>query len=216
MEKLSIYTARHKNSILIGILVLFYSVGIVGTHLDAHRAYFLSLSPFNLILSFTVAALAIDGKFKAQFLFFGCCYLLSMLAEWIGTSTGYLFGTYHYGSNLGSTILGVPYVIGLNWWILLMGATSIGASLKLKPLTAAIFGASLMTLLDVIMEPVAIMSDFWHWKNEQIPFYNYVCWFILAFILMLIQQKMSKPEPNKVHTALFLIITLFFITQLLF
>ena len=168
------------------------------------------------MLSFTVAALALDGRLKANFLFFGCCYLLSMLAEWIGTSTGYLFGTYHYGPNLGSTILGVPYVIGLNWWILLMGATSIGASLKLKPLTAAIFGASLMTLLDVIMEPVAIMSDFWHWKNEQIPFYNYVCWFILAFILMLIQQKMSKPEPNKVHTALFLIITLFFITQLLF
>lgn len=206
----------YKNSILIGILALFYTVGIIGTQLEDYRSYFLSLSPFNLLLSFVVAALALTDRIKEHFLFFLCCYLLSMFAEWIGTSTGYLFGSYYYGKNLGTMVLGVPLVIGLNWWILLMGASSISTFLKLKPLPATIFGAFLMTALDLIMEPVAIKSDFWHWQNEQIPIYNYVCWFILAFLLMLLQQKMSKPEANKVHAALFLIITLFFITQLLF
>ena len=107
-------------------------------------------------------------------------------------------------------------MIGLNWWILLMGASSISVYLRLKPLASALFGALLMTLLDALMEPIAIKSDFWHWKNEEIPFYNYVCWFVLAFILLLIRQRLIKSEPNKVHAVLFLIITLFFSFQSIF
>jgi len=107
-------------------------------------------------------------------------------------------------------------VIGLNWWILILGASSISSYFRLNPLVASLFGAFLMTALDWIMEPVAIESDFWHWKNELIPLYNFICWFILSFALLLLQQKMAKPESNKVHSALFLIITLFFIIQLLF
>jgi putative membrane protein len=206
----------NKNAILIGILIIFYTVGSVGTQLAAHKNYFLGLSAFNLTLSFVIAVLAIDRISLRDALFFLCCYLTSMIAEWIGTSTGLLFGNYYYGENLGTTILGVPLVIGLNWWILIMGASSIVSSLKIKPLTAALIGALLMTVLDWIMEPVAIESDFWHWKNEQIPVYNYICWFALAFALLLLQQKLVKPQSNKVHSALFLIITLFFIIQLLF
>jgi putative membrane protein len=215
MQPLSLYFKTRRNVVLISILILFYTVGSIGTQLVAYRGYFLSLSPYNLLLSFAVAVLAIETKTKAQLIFFLISYILSMTAEWIGTSTGYLFGTYYYGKNLGATIFGVPLVIGLNWWILLVGASSISSYMRMKPLATALFGAVLMTLLDRVMEPVSIKSDFWHWKNEQIPFYNYVCWFILSFLLLLIQQRLIKPETNKVHAVLFVIIFLFFCFQTL-
>lgn len=216
MQTLSLFLQSRRSTVLIIILIIFYAVGSIGTQLDAYRAYFLGLSPYNLLLSFAVAVLSTESKTKGQLIFFLICYVLSMTAEWIGTATGYLFGTYYYGKNLGPTIFGVPFVIGLNWWILLMGASSISVYLRLKPLLSALFGALLMTLLDALMEPIAIKSDFWHWKNEQIPFYNYVCWFILAFILLLIRQRLIKPEANKVHAVLFVIITLFFSIQTIF
>jgi putative membrane protein len=203
----------HRNTLLIAVLILFYTVGSVGTLSDTYRTHFLALSPYNLILSFAVAVLAIESKNNAQIFFFLICYLFSMSSEWIGTSTGYLFGTYDYGKNLGVTLYGVPLVIGLNWWILLMGVSSIGCYLRLNYPVSVIFGALLMTLVDLLIEPVAMKSDFWHWENGEIPFYNFVCWFVIAFILLLIKQKISKQEPNKVHAVLFVVIALFFSIQ---
>lgn len=210
------YLKTHQATLLISILILFYTVGTVGTQLADHKVFFLSLSPFNLLLSFAIAVFAIDSKTKNQVYFFIICYVLAMTAEWIGTATGYLFGSYHYGENLGAKLFGVPYVIGLNWWILLMGVSSITCRFKMNSLGSALAGALLMTSLDLIMEPVAIKSDFWHWKNGVIPVYNFICWFILSFILLVIQQKMTPVTPNKVHSALFLIVTLFFIIQFIF
>lgn len=216
VNELKQYLLKQKNTILIAVLIIFYSVGTVGTQLPAHRAFFLGLSDFNLLLTFVIALLAFEKLNLKEIFFLVICYLATMSAEWIGTSTGLLFGSYFYGQNLGETVVGVPLVIGLNWWILIIAASSITDYFKLKPLVSALVGALLMTLLDVIMEPVAIKSDFWHWENEQIPMYNYVCWFLLTFILLVIKEKVSVSKANKVHSALFLIITLFFIIQLLF
>ncbi len=215
MNSIYPFISKNKSQILICILLLFYSVGSVGIHLDSHRSFFLSLSPYNLVLSFIVTLLAIETIRFNHLSFFITCYFISMFAEWLGTSKGYLFGSYCYGNNLGSSISGVPWVIGLNWWILAMGASSIVSYFRMKPLLSVICGALLMTILDAIMEPIAIRSDFWHWKNGEIPFYNFICWFIIAFILLSIQQKVSKPEPNKVHAYLFGIIALFFVIQFL-
>ena len=41
--------------------------------------------------------------------------------EVIGVETGLLFGDYEYGSGLGPKVLKVPMLMGVLWWILLLG-----------------------------------------------------------------------------------------------
>ena len=200
-----------QENLLIGILIVFYSVGIIGTSIPSFRDLFLGLSAYNLLLSFAVAIVALEFKTLPVFLFFIGCYIISMLAEWIGTSTGLLFGNYWYGSNLGPKIMGVPLIIGINWWLLIVGSHAVSSFLNIKGFLKPVVSASLMTLMDLIIEPVAVKSDFWHWKNDIIPLYNYFCWFIIAYILQLVLQSIDQAKPNKVHAVLFLIMAVFFV-----
>jgi putative membrane protein len=41
----------------------------------------------------------------------------------------------------------------------------------------------LMTLLDYIVEPVAIKLGFWTWENDIIPLQNYAMWFITSLVI---------------------------------
>ena len=40
-----------------------------------------------------------------------------------------------------------------------------------------------MVLLDVMIEPVAIRLDFWHWQAGDIPTQNYLMWFVVALFM---------------------------------
>lgn len=201
---------KNKVIFLILFLVIFYTVGTVGLLLPSFREQFLDLSFLNLILSFLVVLLARVKSHQQFWLFLFLSFLVGMTAEWIGTKTGLLFGNYSYGENLGPKISGVPIVIGFNWGILVVTSASIIHQFKVNFRLKAILSAGLMTLLDVLMEPVAIQSDYWTWVGE-IPMYNYVCWFFISLPLHYIYFKTNLVESNKVYTALFLILATFFI-----
>lgn len=199
-----------RSTILIAILILFYCVGTIGILLPNYNAYFLSLSFFNLLLSFSVVLLARKSQFFYFFLFLTFCYLIGMTVEVIGTKTGFLFGNYQYGNNLGFKLLDVPFVIGINWGILVVSSASIINKIKVNWKLKVILSSLIMTFLDVLMEPVAMESDFWHWENDVIPFYNYVCWFLIALPLHFIYFKYKLVESNKVYDTLFIILIVFF------
>jgi putative membrane protein len=209
------FQGKHRENLLIGILIIFYSVGTVGILIPTFTHQFLALSFFNLVLSTAVVLLARKKDFLNFLFFLGLCFLTGMTAEWIGTKTGWLFGNYWYGKNLGPKIDGVPYVIGLNWGILVVSSASVINRIKASVLVKSILAALLMTALDYLMEPVAISSDFWHWKGE-IPIYNYVCWFAISLPLHYIYFRWNIVETNKVFTSLFMILTIFFIILNLF
>ena len=40
-----------------------------------------------------------------------------------------------------------------------------------------------MVLLDLMIEPVAIRLDFWHWQGGAIPTQNYIMWFLVAMFM---------------------------------
>lgn len=194
---------------LIGILILFYAVGIIGMF-TPYRDFFLALTPFHLMLS---ALLFFIGQTKWNWTFGIDAILiicLSFGAEWIGVHTGYLFGSYAYGPNLGYRFDGIPVLIGINWLMLTFGSASLVRSLQLKGTLAVVLGAVLMTGLDWLMEPVAIKSGFWHWKSAQIPVYNYICWFGLSLLFQLWIAKRKTASVNKVWSALFILMVVFF------
>ena len=207
---------KRREIILSGILVVFYTVGIVGTHISVYKDSFFSLSYFNLLLSFVVLILARNDKNKVFWGFLGFAFFIGMLAEWIGVHTGLLFGDYHYGKNLGYKVVDVPLVIGINWAMLTVVSSSLVSKLNSNNLIKILISAFVMTLFDAIMEPVAISSDFWLWKEGVIPFYNYVCWFIISLILQAVYYRFKLVESNKVHDLLFLSMTIFFVSLILF
>ena len=206
----------NRSKLLLLILVIFYTVGTVGLLLPEKKEYFLSLSFFNLTLSFVILILARKKNLFLFFIFLIICFLVGFSAELIGTRTGWLFGSYYYGNNLGYKIYGVPLVIGLNWGILIVTSASIANLFKFSKTFKVILSVLLMILLDYLMEPVAIKSDFWHWKNETIPIYNYISWGLIALPLQIIYFKFKIVETNIVFNALFIILSMFFIILNLF
>jgi putative membrane protein len=142
-------------------------------------------------------------------------FVIGFAVEWIGVHTSLLFGIYWYGANLGPKLLNVPLIIGVNWAMLSALTSAIGSKL-FKQLTLQVVGSALlMTGMDWLMEPVAVKSDFWHWKNGIIPVYNFVCWFLVSLVTNWIFIKIGKPKLNNTSVALFILLVLFFTIQLL-
>ena len=200
---------EHRGSLLQGFLMIIYIVGAVGFVLPELKNEFLPLSGVVLYLSAFVMLLA--SRNKTDFIMFMViAFVVGFGAEAIGVNTGYLFGDYSYGTNLGPKLLGVSIVIGINWGVLALASASIinrfVKSISLK----IILSSFLMLAVDLLMEPVAIESGFWSWRGGSIPLYNYICWFLVALFLQWVLFKLKKSETNKVYDTLLILIVLFF------
>lgn len=202
-----------KESLGILLLIILYSVGVSCMFVPELRTHVLPLSSYTLLISFLVLMGAYRWKNEvllASALVFG----VGFAVEWIGVQTSLLFGNYWYGANLGPKLLNVPLIIGVNWAMLSALTSAIGLSLFRNLFFQVIGSALLMTGVDWLIEPVAIKSDFWHWKNDVIPVYNFACWFIVSLITNLIFIKVGKPKLNKTAVVLFILLVLFFTIQL--
>ncbi|MBP6091669.1 MAG: carotenoid biosynthesis protein [Crocinitomicaceae bacterium] len=202
---------RYKESVLIAVVVLFYSVGIIGMTLLNERAYFASLSFLNLLLSFTLVLLARKTNWKRFIGFLAFSFSIGIIVELIGVHTGLLFGSYQYGENLGIKWFEVPIIIGLNWGILVVISASLVYRFPVSNVIKIILATVFMVLLDFLMEPVANDLDFWSWKNDQIPVYNFVCWFAISLILQYFYFNFNKlAESNRVFNVLYVVMVVFF------
>lgn len=200
---------KQRSLVLILVLVIFYLVGIVGLT-SSWREDFLPLSFMNLLISFTVLLLALNKHSFRFYAFVVIAFFIGMIAEWIGIHTGYLFGDYVYGTNLGPLWYGVPLIIGINWVMLTIISGTIADRLKIHWFFKAVIGTFLMLFLDLLIEPIAIQSDYWTWNGE-IPFSNFVGWFFIAFLIQLIYFSQRLAEQNKVATVLYVLQIVFFI-----
>tara|TARA_B110000977_G_C10958113_1_gene447441 strand:+ start:170 stop:784 length:615 start_codon:yes stop_codon:yes gene_type:complete len=189
------------------VLIIFHVVGLILFATDPNAS---RLSYVTLLIS--GAALIIDEGInlrKAAVL--SSIFVLGYSVELIGIKTGFFFGEYSYDTALGSKFLGVPLIIGLNWVIIVAASSSIIKYFIKKPLILqALLAAALCTLLDFIIEPIAISYNFWTWTDGTIPFYNYLCWFGFSFLFSTMYLYRNK-EINKTGIIIYIIWTNFFI-----
>lgn len=197
---------------LIGILVIFYTVGVIGVSFSPWKDLLLALTPLVLLMSFTILIIAREHKKTEWYYFLAFCGLVGWTVEWVGVHTGLLFGDYAYGENLGPKLLGIPLMISVNWCLVTITSASIAGHLKFGKFLNAFVAATLMVVLDFAIEPVAIQSDFWTWAGGVIPFFNYVCWFVVGWILQLVLHFTELNETNKVNDGLLVIMLLFFLS----
>jgi putative membrane protein len=205
----------HKNKILIGIIILFHLVGSVGLAIPSTKAYFLSLSSYNLLLSFLVVLIAPGLKRLRFYLFVLFVFLIGYGVEWIGVHTHFLFGNYSYGKNLGFKLSGIPLIIGINWVVLILVTHSISLKFLNHRIFTPVLAAIFMVGLDILIEPVAIKSDYWSWFENQIPVFNYVCWFFISLIIHFIYRKIRLTEQNTVYNCIYIVLVVFFSIQLI-
>lgn len=211
VSELHILWESRKTSLLISILIIFHTVGVIGLSLPAFREQFLDLSFFNLVLSATVLWLSRVGDKINYSWFIGLCFVVGMTVEWIGIHTGLLFGDYQYGSNLGVKWFEVPVIIGVNWGVLSVASASLFTTFSWPIWLKALASASAMTLLDFLIEPVAILSDYWTWNTPYIPVFNYVCWFVISIPLHYVYFRFGLAEKSKVGVAMYVVLGLFFL-----
>lgn len=212
MNASSLKTDRFSRSTLsIAILVIVYSVGIAGVKLAIHED-FLLLTPLNLLLSLALVLWNHTVWNRFTYLFILVCFLVGFFAEVIGVNTGLIFGNYVYGPVLGWKLWHTPLIIGVNWVMLAYCSGVVANYLLAKAhwIIKAIFAASLMVGLDVLIEPVAIRYDFWTWQAEVPPLQNYIGWFFVALPLLLLFHSRMSQVKNKVALVLFILQIIFF------
>ena len=107
--------------------------------------------------------------------------------------------------------MGVPLMIGVNWAMLVM---AVSLSLRNRPLgiwAKAAVGATILLLMDILIEPVAIENDFWTWENGGVPLTNYIGWWVVSFALLLLQLQFLPQSERTIGTLLLIILGLFFL-----
>ena len=172
-----------KVNFVIILLFILHFVGGVALSMDSVKSMFLMLTPFNLILTF---GLLIWGNKDFSFNFFkviSILFLIGFFVEVIGVYSGLLFGEYHYGKTLGFQFLSVPLIIGVNWVLLVISSFAVSSYFVSNSIFKVVLSSIIMVLLDLMIEPVAIRLDFWHWQAEVIPLQNYLMWFLVAFLM---------------------------------
>lgn len=198
-----------KLKLFIAILVVLNLVGLAGLSVEKVKPLFLATVPVHLLIT-VVALLAFQQRNLKWILAATMVILLGYAVEVAGVRTGILFGNYHYGQSLGPMILDVPLIMGLNWLMLVLSASSIATRLQIMPLFQNLIAASLMTALDVIMEPSAPKLDFWYWQNNIIPIRNSIGWFLVSFLLVGILRLGGLTRKNPMAVPVFLLQVLFF------
>lgn len=200
----------NKNYLLLAVLLVFYSVGLVGLCMPQYRDQFFALTPLNLLISGGIVIITTESISQKLGLWMAGVALLGFLTEAVGVNTGYIFGHYTYGDTLGFKTMGTPLVIGINWLILTFGAATLFQYKEWHPVLKAFTGALVMVLLDILIEPVAIAFDFWAWHGVNIPLQNYIAWGVLAFAFLLWFHLKIGTIKNQIAPILFMIQVLFF------
>jgi putative membrane protein len=175
--------SRTKENIVVIVLFILHAVGGLALSIDALKPLFLSLTPINLMASFILLVWA-NNDFSFNFYkVIASLFIIGFLVEVLGVFSGLLFGEYHYGSTLGFQLLEVPLIIGVNWIILVVSSFSVSSFFVDKSIFRILLSSVIMVLLDLMIEPVAIRLDFWHWQGGSIPIQNYIMWFLVAMFM---------------------------------
>jgi len=205
----------NRNVIVGFIAILFHVVGLVGL-IVFQNPFVYDMTPFHLLLM-GILVFSTEERPSRELVFFVVLTgLLGFVAEIIGVNTGLLFGDYQYGEVLGFKLWDVPLVIGLNWALVLLGSGSLCAMVarKVSPRLAGICivfgGAVLATAFDWLMEPVAIQLGYWNWARNEIPLFNYICWFLIS-MAGLVAFPLLRIRPHQFYVLLFGIQTVFFL-----
>ena len=136
-----------------------------------------------------------------------------LLAESVGTKTGFPFGSYTYADSLGWKLAGVPVVIPLAWSMMAYPCLLVGQRLARSRVAAAALGGLALAAWDLFLDPQMVEAGHWRWSDvtyalpgaPDIPGSNHVGWLGVAVVMVGVLQLLPRREADdRVPAALFL------------
>lgn len=166
-----------------------------------------------------------------------CAIIIGYFAEFIGISTSWIFGAYHYNPDNQGMIFGVPIFIPIMYVALLYAGNFLSIALSEKFLKKpnvwilSFMTGSVLTLKDVITDPLqSTVANVWIWDKGGsyfgVPIPHFMGWFFvfsfmtLAAVSLTWHSKLYRKKVNLKITpevlvfplALFLSFILFGVT----
>jgi len=129
--------------------------------------------------------------------------LMAFLAEWLGSTTGFPFGKYHYTSLLQPQLAGVPLLIPLAWMMMLPPAWGIAHTILNHPAKQAawqgtILSAFAFTAWDLFLDPQMTAWGFWVWEIPGayfgIPLINFAGWLLVSAVITAVVRPSNLPR----------------------
>lgn len=199
----------------IAIIWLFHVSGILGI-IYGNSEWFISATP--LILSINFVLLLINCNSHKRFFHMVILgFLTGMITEILGVQRGWIFGDYKYGNALGYKILGVPMLIGVNWALLTIITAAIAQQFYENLFMRIVIGVCLMIFLDLLIEPIAPVLDFWAFEGGNAPLQNYIGWTAVAIFLQSIfhyfRIEVKGWFPNQLYILQIIFFTVLLIKQ---
>lgn len=201
----------NKQNISIFTIWLFSISALIGIY-AGYFNWFITKTPINLLLGAVLLFWNLPINTFKKVSVWLVVFCIGMFVEILGVQTGTIFGEYYYGNNLGVKFMDVPFLIGLNWAVLAFITVAISNRLTNQFFLALCIGAALMVGLDLFMEPMAAIFDFWYFKDGIVPIRNYVAWFVIALMLQYIIQKTMTIKTANFSVHLFLSQVVFFVS----
>jgi lycopene cyclase domain-containing protein len=131
---------------------------------------------------------------------------ITWTVEWLGSTTGFIFGHYDYTQAMQPQLAGVPLVIPLAWAMMLFPAWAVAQAILVPyqarlgrlylPIFAALSGLA-FTAWDLYLDPQMVARGLWVWQNPVglfgIPLANFAGWWLVATLLTLIVRPSQLP-----------------------
>ena len=193
--------------------LIFISVihlaGIIGIYF-LESTFFLRTSSVSILIPLFLFCYRSNLTNKDALLF-ASVFIIGYTAEFLGVNYQILFGDYDYGRSLGVKLFDVSLIIGCNWLLLALISQALIKKIVVNRWLVIIFSSLLMVLIDLYIEPVAPLLDFWEFKENLVPFSNYRDWFMVALIIQFI-LSFRNTQVNMFNWSLgyLIILVLFF------
>ena len=139
---------------------------------------------------------------------------LAWLVEFVGSTTGFPFGSYDYTQALQPQIGGVPLLVPLAWLMMLPPAWAVAERISggRRGLRYALTAAFAFTAWDLFLDPQMVHWGYWQWQQPGgyfgIPWVNFAGWLLAALLLTAI----VRPAPLR-STPLFAIYVITWLLQ---
>jgi len=118
--------------------------------------------------------------------------------EFIGSRTGFPFGSYDYTTLLQPQLVGVPLLVPLAWLMMLPCAWAVTQELGIRnKLIFIVVSALAFTAWDLFLDPQMVAWNFWKWNIPGeyfgIPIVNFAGWVLSAALMTAIAAPGKVP-----------------------
>ncbi len=185
---------------------LLYTIGLPIFDVLTGGTQFAPLSSLGVLLQLSAVLFALGRAWPLSRLIdvVGLAVPLTWAAEWLGSTTGFPFGPYHYTDALQPQLLGVPALIPLAWLMMLPPAWAVAAAVVSPRERApfALVAALAFTAWDLYLDPQMVARGLWVWDTTGtgplasyfgIPWVNFLGWVLTAFVVTFVCAPRDLP-----------------------